>query len=108
GALGKLHGMSAPQPAFQALLADCTSAVEQAQAFLNTENISAGAPFTAPVSGITVLSSADALLATNPDQVGAASAAVFAVYDAEMQQTSDLRNRLQTEAGQLQTALLTP
>jgi hypothetical protein len=108
GALGNLRGLAAPQPAYQALLADCASAVEQAQGFLNTANISAGAPFTAPVSGITVLSSADALLATNPDQVGAASRAVFQVYDAEMRQTSDLRTRLQAEAGQLQRALLTP
>jgi hypothetical protein len=107
-ALGKLRGLSAPQPAYQALLTDCTSAVEQAQGFLNNENITAGAPFTAPVSGLTVLTAADALLATNPDQVAAASAAVFQVYDAEFQQTSDLRSRLQTEAGQLQNALLTP
>lgn len=107
-ALSKLRGVSAPQAAYQGLLADCISAVQQAQGFLNDESIAAGAPFNAQVSGLSVLRAADALLVTNPEKVDAVAAAVFQVYDGEFQQTTDLRARLQTEAGQLQTALLTP
>jgi hypothetical protein len=107
-ALGALRGITAPQTTYQGLLADCVSAVQQARDFLNTASIAAGDPFNAQVSGLSLLHAADALLATNPEKVDAAAAVVFQVYDGEFQQTADLRARLQTEASQLQNALLTP
>jgi hypothetical protein len=108
GALGALHSLSAPQATYQGLLSDCTSAVQQARDFLNTESIAAGAPISAQVSGLSLLRSASARMTTNPEQVGPVSDVVFQVYDGEIQQTADLRNQLASEAGQLQSALLAP
>jgi hypothetical protein len=107
-ALGALGTVRAPQAAYQGLLADCTSAVRQARDFLNTENIAAGAPINAQVSGVSLVRLAAAQMTTNPDQVGPVASDVFRVFDDEFNQTADLRARLGTEAGQLQNALLTP
>ena len=87
---------------------DEVASAEQAQAFLDTTDTTVGAPFNATVSGVSLLQAASALMSTHPEEVSAAASTVFQVYDGELNQTTDLQNRLQSEANQLQTDLLTP
>ncbi len=108
GVLHTLQGITAPQARYQSLLTDCESALQQAQAFLDTTDTTVGAPFNATVSGVSLLQAASALMSTHPEEVSAAASTVFQVYDGELNQTTDLQNRLQSEANQLQTDLLTP